>query len=195
MTKENSYFYGRVSTLHQDLNVQNNYADKLDIPVKNRLLEKVSGKSLKNRKLEKFIDTLNSGDILYVMKLDRLGRSLKDILYIVETCNQKGIVIDIGGFGRISNNAQSNLMLSIMGAYAQFERDMIRERMESGRQWQIINNPHYKEGRKRKLTPKQVRLAYDRYHEGNETLEEIASSFNVSKRTLQRRFKEFNNNI
>ena len=89
----------------------------------------------------------------------------------------------------------SNLMVSILGSFAQFERDLIVERFQAGREYQLLNNPDYKEGRKRLLTPNQVKLAYERYKVYGEKVQDVADSFNVSKRTLQRRFKEYENTI
>ena len=195
ISRENKYFYGRVSTRHQSLEVQIKYADDLDIPKENRLMEKVSGKKLINRSIVNFIESIPSGSALYVMKMDRIGRTLRDILAIVELCRERNIVIDIGGFGVIDDNPQSNLMISVLGAFAQFERDLIVERFQEGREYQILNNPNYVEGRKRLLTPKQVKLAYERYKVYGEKVQDVADSFNVSKRTLQRRFREYENTI
>lgn len=190
-TYKNRYFYGRISTKNQSLEVQAEYADSLHIPVENRLLETVSGKKLMNRNIIKFIETIPEGSELYAMKLDRIGRSLKDILQVIELCRSRKIVISIGGFGVIDDNPQSNLMLSVLGAFAQFERDLIVERFQEGRQYQLLNNPDYIEGRKRLLTPKQVKMAYERHTVHAERIQDIADSFNVSKRTLQRRFREY----
>ena len=195
ISRENKYFYGRVSTRHQSLDVQIKYADDLDIPKENRLMEKVSGKKLINRSIVNFIESIPSGSALYVMKMDRIGRTLRDILAIVELCRDRNIVIDIGGFGVIDDNPQSNLMISVLGAFAQFERDLIVERFQEGREYQILNNPNYVEGRKRLLTPKQVKLAYERHTIHGEKVQDVADSFNVSKRTLQRRFREYENTI
>lgn len=195
ISRENKYFYGRVSTRHQSLDVQIKYADDLDIPKENRLMEKVSGKKLINRSIVNFIESIPSGSALYVMKMDRIGRTLRDILSIVELCRDRNIVIDIGGFGVIDDNPQSNLMISVLGAFAQFERDLIVERFQEGREYQILNNPNYVEGRKRLLTPKQVKLAYERHTIHGEKVQDVADSFNVSKRTLQRRFREYENTI
>ena len=195
LDKENRYFYGRVSTKNQSLDVQAKYADDLDIPEGNRLLETVSGAKLINRNIINFIETIPEGSELYAMKLDRIGRSLQDILQIIELCREKNIIVSIGGFGVIDNNAQSNLMVSILGSFAQFERDLIVERFQAGREYQLLNNPDYKEGRKRLLTPNQVKLAYDRYKVYGEKVQDVADSFNVSKRTLQRRFREYENTI
>ena len=195
ISRENKYFYGRVSTRHQSLDVQIKYADDLDIPKENRLMEKVSGKKLINRSIVNFIESIPNGSALYVMKMDRIGRTLRDILAIVELCRERNIVIDIGGFGVIDDNPQSNLMISVLGAFAQFERDLIVERFQEGREYQILNNPNYVEGRKRLLTPKQVKLAYERHTIHGEKVQDVADSFNVSKRTLQRRFREYENTI
>ena len=158
-------------------------------------MEKVSGKKLINRSIVNFIESIPSGSALYVMKMDRIGRTLRDILAIVELCRDRNIVIDIGGFGVIDDNPQSNLMISVLGAFAQFERDLIVERFQEGREYQILNNPNYVEGRKRLLTPKQVKLAYERHTIHGEKVQDVADSFNVSKRTLQRRFREYENTI
>lgn len=189
MTKVNSYFYGRVSTRDQDLSVQEEYANKLDIPKENRLLEKLSGVKLANRNLSSFIESIPEGGTLHVMKLDRLSRSLNDALAITEVCQERGIILDIGGFGVFDDRPGSKLMFQLLGAVAEFEHSLIVERTQQGKAYAKKHDPNFKDGRRPKMTKKQIERAYKRYEEG-ETVNEVAASFNVSKRTLQRNFRK-----
>lgn len=190
MTKVERYFYGRVSTVNQDLKVQEEYADKLDIPKGNRLLEKLSGIKLANRKLQEFIESIPEGATLHVMKLDRLSRSLNDALAIAERCQQRRIVLDIGGFGVFDDRPGSKLMFQLLGAVAEFEHSLIVERTQRGKAYAKEHDPNFKDGRRPKMTTKQIERAYKR-HEAGETIQEVADSFNVSKRTLQRHFRKY----
>ena len=96
--------------------------------------EKRSGATLRRPVLEKLLRNLRRGDVLVVYKLDRIARSLKHLLTIIERLQERG-----AGFASLTEHIDTNtpagrLMLQMLGAFAEFEREMIRERTKSGMQ-------------------------------------------------------------
>src|SRR5664279_784631 len=91
-----------------------------------------SGAKASRPELDKMLDQLRPGDVVVVWRLDRLGRSLKNLIALVETLADRGV-----GFRSLSESidtttANGRLFFSIMGALAEFERDLIRERTHAG---------------------------------------------------------------
>ncbi len=123
--------YARVSTADQDLALQKDAFEKMG-GIQRVFEEKKSGKDLSRPILKECLDYLRSGDVLVVWKLDRLGRSLKDLISTIEDLESRGI-----GFRSISENLDTTtpagkLLFHIIGAISQFERDLISERTSAG---------------------------------------------------------------
>ena len=125
--------YGRVSTIQQHLDRQTELFKRLEIPEKNILTEKLSG-TLKNRPaLDTLKNRLRKGDTVYIESYSRLGRSVKNLINEIEWFNDNGIrlISDKEKFDTESSSGQ--LMLNIMLAFSQFERDLIVERTQEGK--------------------------------------------------------------
>lgn len=123
--------YRRVSTMDQSL-------DRQEIGAVDKLFEeKLSGASAKDRPaLQELIEWVRDGDKVVVWSIDRLARNLQDLLSIVQELNSKGVSIqfikDSLTFPPEGNDGASKLYLSILGAVAEFERSMIRQRQAEG---------------------------------------------------------------
>lgn len=121
--------YARVSTQDQNLDLQ--LDDLTKAGCQRVFQEKVS--SAKTRpQLQKMLDILREGDTVIVWKLDRLGRSLKELFTLVDDFQRKGI-----GFRSLNDaidttTAQGRLVFNLFASLAEFERDMIRERTKAG---------------------------------------------------------------
>ena len=94
--------------------------------------ESASGGRWDRPELHRALDHLRNGDVLVVWKLDRLSRSLKDLLHILEKITEAG-----GGFRSITEHVDTTtsggrMMLQMLGAFAEFERSMVRERTRMG---------------------------------------------------------------
>ena len=122
--------YGRVSREGQDLAQQR---AALRAAGCGRLFEeKASGGRWDRPELHRLLDHLRPGDVLVVWKLDRLSRSLKDLLHIMEKIGEAG-----AGFRSLTENIDTTtpagrMMMQMVGAFAEFERAMIRERTSAG---------------------------------------------------------------
>lgn len=123
--------YRRVSTLDQNL-------DRQDLGEVDKVFEeKLSGKSAKDRPaLQSMIDYAREGDSVVVYSIDRLARDLRDLQEIISTLNDKGVAITFLSerltFSADADDAFAKLQLQMMGAFAEFERNIIRKRQADG---------------------------------------------------------------
>ncbi|MGB3222827.1 MAG: recombinase family protein [Desulforhopalus sp.] len=132
--------YLRISTGAQDLNVQklelHEYARRNDIKIDTFIeIEISSRKSTKDRKIDKLLENLQAGDLLLVSELSRLGRSVGQIIQIVDTLIKEQVrlvavkeSIKING----KQDIQTKTMITMFGLFAEIERDLISERTKQG---------------------------------------------------------------
>ena len=171
--------YIRVSTLDQHTQRQ------LDgIEVDKTFTDKASGKDTKRPQLELMMSFVRSGDTVIVHSMDRLARNLDDLRRIVQTLPGKGVRIEfikehLTFTGE--DSPMANLMLSVMGAFAEFERALIKERQREGVA-QAKKRGAYR-GRKPALSPTQIADLKARVVAG-EKKAKIAREMGISRETL-----------
>jgi DNA invertase Pin-like site-specific DNA recombinase len=176
------YGYARVSTDGQTLASQD--AQLHAAGCAKIYSEKVSGARTDRVELGKLLKRLDEGDVLVVTRLDRLARSTRDLLNILDTVAKAG-----AGFRSLADTwadtttPHGRLMLTILGGLAEFERELIRARTGEGRARAKAAGVHM--GRPPKLTQHQRREAIAR-REAGEALTEIARTFDVSHSTISR---------
>jgi DNA invertase Pin-like site-specific DNA recombinase len=146
--------------------------------------ESASGGRWDPPELHRALDQLREGDILVVWKLDRLSRSLKDLLNILENINDAG-----AGFRSLTENIDTTspagrMMLQMIGAFAEFERSMIRERTRMG--LQAARERGRVGGRKARLKPNQVAEILRMVNSGNKTAAEAARLFGLHRSSISR---------
>ena len=124
--------YARVSTKDQNLDLQIEALEKAGC--EKIYQEKISGATKNRPELDKMIEQFRKGDELYVWRLDRLGRSLKNIIDLVLSLNDKGIIIKGLMEGVDTSTLNGRLFLNIMASLAEYERELIRERTNAGLQ-------------------------------------------------------------
>lgn len=174
--------YKRVSTIDQ------NTARQLDgIELDKIFEESVSGKNKDRPKLQEMIDFAREGDVIFVHSLDRLARNLIDLKTIINTCNQKGVGVNIlkenlsFPAGTQSKNPTSELLLNILGALAEWERSIILERQREG--IAIAKRDGRMLGRKSLITPEQV-LEIQKMVGAGYKVRAIADKFSLSRQTV-----------
>jgi DNA invertase Pin-like site-specific DNA recombinase len=174
--------YARVSTRDQDLAGQ--VAELTAAGCAKVYREKVSGAKTDRTELAKVIGRLESGDVLVVTRLDRLARSTRDLLNVIEEVTKRG-----AGFKSLKDawadttSPHGRLMLTVLGGLAEFERELIRARTGEGRKRAQERGVRF--GRPRKLTPLQRKEALGRLNAG-ETQADIARSYGVDATTIGR---------
>lgn len=148
--------------------------------------DKATGAHVKRPELEKCLKTLTAGDVLIVWKLDRLGRSLRDLIALLDDLKARGV-----GFRSLTEAIDTatptgRAMWQMIGILAELERSLIHERTKAGRAAAVARG--VKLGRKPKLSPQQVTHARKLLEQG-EDRKDIARLLNVSWRTIERAFK------
>ncbi|MDD6088133.1 MAG: recombinase family protein [Desulfovibrionaceae bacterium] len=174
--------YVRVSTLEQNTERQLN-----GINLDKVFEDKCSGKDTNRPQLKLCLDYLRDGDTLYIHSIDRLARSLRDLLNIVQELLSKKVSIHFVKenmeFNGDKPNPNQTLYLNILGAVAEFERQMIRERQREGIALARQRNAYDKCGRKPSLTEKQIDEINNRLT-NNETVSALAKEYDVSRQTI-----------
>jgi DNA invertase Pin-like site-specific DNA recombinase len=124
--------YGRVSSIDQNPDLQINALLESGVPRDNIFIEKKSGKDMDRKELKELRSKLRSGDTVIIWKLDRLGRSLSDLLNIVNEWKEKGVSFKSVTENFDTTTPQGKLFFSMCGAFAEYERSMIQERVTEG---------------------------------------------------------------
>ena len=122
--------YARVSTLDQNLDSQKD--ELLKYGCSKIFFEKVSGKNVERPALKKLFEQLRENDVVVVYKLDRLGRSLKDLIELVNDLAARKVEFVSIADKIDTASAVGKLMFHLIGAFAEFERNLISERTKLG---------------------------------------------------------------
>lgn len=172
--------YARVSTLDQHAEAQ---GDQLVAAgcVKVFTDEGVSGKLARRPELDACLAYLRAGDTLVITKLDRLGRSVKNLIEQALELAARGVELRVLHQGIDTTTPAGRLTFHLLAAIAEFERDLIVERTNEGLQAARARGRHG--GRPRSLTPAQVERARARVDAG-ETITTVAEDFRVSRPTI-----------
>ena len=134
--------------------------------------------------LERMIDSLRKGDIVVVQRLDRLGRSLKDLIELMDGFKQQGVQFISLNEKIDTTTAIGELAFHMIGSIAQFERRLISERTKAG--LDAARARGRKGGRKAKLTPADIKKAKAMLSDPEMTKSEVAEHFHVSRPTLNK---------
>ena len=159
--------YIRVSSLDQ--NPDRQIEDLKAQSVEKLFIDQVSGKNVDRPELQKMLSFVREGDSLYVHSLDRLARNLADLLNLVEDLTGRGVSVHFLGekldfdAGKDASPT-SKLMLSMIGAFAEFERSMIRRRQAEG--IALAKERGAYKGRQRSVTDKQINAIKEMIDQG-----------------------------
>ena len=146
--------------------------------------EAFSGKTMERPKFQRLLDRLQEGDTLVVCKLDRFARTAIEGVQTVRELFERGIRVHILNMGLVENTLTGNLILTVMLAFAEYERGMIVERTQTGRAI-ARQDPDFREGRPKKFTPQQLQLGLSLLEQGK-TYSQITAMTGISKSTLIR---------
>lgn len=177
--------YARVSTAEQNLDLQLRALEEAGCA--HIFSDTASGAKSDREGLRSAIEQCASGDMLVVWKLDRLGRSLIDLVALVEELRLQGIGLRVlTGQGAMidTSKADGRMILGIFAVLAEFERELIRERTKAGMAAAKARGVPI--GRPPKLAPSQIQEARHWLDLGVKTNEQIAMHFDVHVATLRR---------
>ena len=177
--------YARVSTQDQSLDGQ---IDSLkDYGCERIFSEKVSGRKVKRNELDKCLDYLRSGDTLVIYKLDRLGRTTKQLIELSQHFEENNIGLQIIDMNIDTRDAMGKMFFTMMSGFAELEANLLSERTKKG--LESARARGRKGGRPSLADSKKRHIKY-LYDEQKLTGEEIADECNVSRSTVYRIIKE-----
>ena len=168
--------YARVSTEQQNLDRQIDMLQKYGVDFIYN--EKMTGTKRNRPELEKLLERLTEGDTVVVESLSRLGRSTKDLIWLMETFNSKGVNLVSLKESIDTTTSTGKLLFTLMSALAQFERDVLADRTKEG-----LAAARARGGRK-PIDSDVVRKAVKLYKTGQYTVSEITELTGVKKTTL-----------
>ena len=178
--------YARVSTTDQTLDLQQDALQKAGC---SKIFTDTASGALAERKgLTEALSYVRAGDTLVVWRLDRLGRSLKDLITRITELNDRKI-----GFKSLTENIDTTtsggkLIFHIFGALAEFERDIIKERTNAG--LEAARTRGKRGGRPKALSLERIKLAKRLYADTSTSVTEICKMLGISRYTLLRYVKE-----
>jgi DNA invertase Pin-like site-specific DNA recombinase len=174
--------YARVSTNEQDTAAQ--VSALKSAGCEKIFREKASGGRWDRPELHRLLDHLRKGDVLVVARLDRLSRSLRDVLMIMERIQESKAGFMSLGESIDTTTAPGRMMMQMVGAFAEFERAMLRERTKAG--LDVARKRGRIGGRRPKLRPHQQEEIVVLVSKGMKTAADAARLFNVHPATVSR---------
>ena len=179
------YGYARVSTDDQTTNLQQDALEKAGC---DRIFTDVaSGAKAHRPELDHMLDLLREGDTVVVWKLDRLGRSMQNLVDLMDIFDKRKVQFRSLTEAIDTSTPGGTLVFNIFGSLAQFERDLIRERTRAG--LAAARARGRKGGRPAKLDEKQVQEARRLHDSKTVTVDQIAAMMHVGRSTVYRSLK------
>ena len=179
MSKGQQVGYKRVSSVDQSTERQ------LDgVPLDRVFEDKASGKNMDRPELKKALEYVRDGDTLIIHSLDRLARNVEDLRRIVRELNEQGVSVEfVKNRLTFSGGADptARLMLTMLGAFAEFERELIRERQREG--IAIAKAKGVYKGRKKALGPEEAHEVVVQAHAGIPKAD-LARAYGISRETV-----------
>jgi DNA invertase Pin-like site-specific DNA recombinase len=178
--------YARVSTDDQELHLQIDALTRHGIQKKDIFMDKLSGAKTERPGLTKCLASLQNGDILVVWRLDRLGRSMRHLITLVEDLRSKGIGFRSLSEGAIdTTSASGELIFNIFSALAQFERRLIQERTKAGL---AAARARGRNGGRPKVAPGDTKVVLAKKLHADKSLEidDVCNTLRISRSTFYR---------
>jgi DNA invertase Pin-like site-specific DNA recombinase len=174
--------YARVSTRDQNLDLQKDALTKAGCE---RIFEDlgISGAKASRPGLDQALASLRDGDVLVIWKLDRLGRSLRNLIELVNDLRERGVQFKSLTEGFDTTTPAGRMLFHVIAALGEMERDLIRERTNAG--LTAARARGRKGGRKRKLDARAIKMARALLSDGS-TADEVAKTLRVNRATLYR---------
>ena len=174
--------YIRVSTA-----LQNTDRQLLNVSSNREYTDKLSGKDTNRPQLQAMLDNLREGDIINVHSMDRLARNVQDLLSLIDTIMKKGATIKFHKENLIfeankKTDAFQKLMLTLLGAVSEFEREIILERQREG--IAIAKQKGKYKGGKKKLSNEQINEIKAVVMDRTTNISQLAKKYNVTRQTI-----------
>ena len=178
--------YARVSTQDQNLDLQQDALEQAGC--EKIIIDRASGKNSQREGLATLKTILRAGDVLVVWRLDRLGRSLKDLIEWMTYLEGEQVGFESLQEAMRTTTPTGKLIFHIFGALAEFERNLILERTKAG--LAAARARGRLGGRRKSLSPEKRRMVYDLYQGKQHPIKDICAMFGISKPTLYKYVQE-----
>lgn len=179
--------YCRVSTIEQNEARQIEALEKYNID--KWFTEKISAKDTNRPQLQEMLEFAREGDTVYIHEFSRLARSTKDLLEIVEALNNKGVQLVSNKENLDTSTPTGKLMLTMIGAIAEFERQQILERQREG--IAIAKREGKFKGKQVKAIDEELfKKHYEEYKSRAINKKQLAEKLNISRPTLDKLLKD-----
>lgn len=176
--------YARVSTEQQNLDRQIDMLEKYGV---DRIYnEKMTGTKRNRPELEKMLERLTEGDTVVIESLSRLGRSTKDLIWLMETFNSKGVNLVSLKESIDTSSSTGKLLFTLMSALAQFERDVLADRTREGL---AAARARGRKGERPPVNEEAVKKAMKLYKTGQYSVREITELTGVKPSTLYKNLR------
>ena len=190
------YGYGRVSSTTRYKGEENN-GNSLEAQERRLrdagcdeiVLEAYTGTTMDRPKFSKLIKRLEPGDTLIVCKLDRFARTASEGVELIKKLLSEGISVHVLNMGLVEDTPTGRLILNIMLAFAEYEKDMIVERLADGKAAAKEKNPEFREGRK-PLDIQMLDVVQSLVETGEITVKQACEKLGISRNTYYRRLRE-----
>ncbi len=188
-----NFSYERVSTVKQDVRRQELSFDNYKIDKK--YIDKATGKNTDRPQLNKLMLEVRKGDNIYVESISRLGRNVDDLRKLTEYFKEKSVTIHFLKEGFNTEGNMHKFLLTILGAVAEMERELIVERVREGIEKAKIfgTKSGLAIGRPARTLPKEFEKYYKKWKTKEITAKEFAKLVDVSRSTLYRYINEYEN--
>ncbi len=174
--------YARISTADQNLNLQIDALKKAGC--EKIFTDTISGSTKERYGLMQALDHLRKGDTLVVWKLDRLGRSLRHFIELINDLHKEKIMFQSLNDGIDTSTPIGQFFFHITGAFAELERNLIRERTKAG--LDAARARGRKGGRRPSLNQQQIKMMLEVYNAKSTPIFEICNQLGISKKTFYR---------
>jgi DNA invertase Pin-like site-specific DNA recombinase len=178
--------YARVSTYEQNLEMQIDALNR--VGCSKIVTDKISGSISERPGLKEILTQLRKGDTLIVWRLDRLGRTLRDLIQLVNKLEEDGINFKSIEESIDTTSATGQLIFHIFAALSEFERNLLRERTKAG--MESARTRGRQGGRPKKLSKEKWQMCLDLYTAKKHSIHQICSTLSISKPTLYKYIRE-----
>lgn len=185
MNTHEKFGYGRVSTLDQNLDAQKDAL--LKAGATKIFVEKITGTKASRPELDLMRQMLRQGDTVFITRIDRLGRSAKDLLNIVSDFEARGVNLKVIEQNIDTSTNEGKLFFTMVAAFAEFEHSMMVSRTKDG--LAAARARGRVGGRKAKLSDAQVGKLIELFAAKEITIQELANMYGISRPTVYRLVK------
>lgn len=188
------YGYARVSTKGQDLygnSLERQEEDLTNAGCSVIYHDSYTGTKMDRPEFAKLMQTLKSGDRLVVTKLDRFARTTSGGIDTIKELLDRGVGVHILNMGLIDNTPTGRLIVTVLLAFAEFERDMIVERTQAGKEVAKANNPNWRVGRKEvSIDNDKLKVLWSEHRRGKKTVAECCKQLGISESTWYKKINK-----